>query len=179
MAILFLAPSGSFRPRTRSLSPLFTHGLLTALAARRSKTHGRRLGEKDSVWRGHPAARGSHRTRKVGGRNQRGFARLSALLQRDALFRNHNNSRHGKLSAVVLQLRQEVASGHVLGPRIYCVGAMIDAADPAWPDLAYAISSRAQIPGIVERDKRAGVDLLKGLRESFGPHVASACGASA
>jgi len=68
----------------------------------------------------------------------------------------------GNYQPWVLQLRQEVASGHVLGPRIYCVGAMIDAADPAWPDLAYAVSSRAQIPGFVERDKRAGVDLLKG-----------------
>ncbi len=68
----------------------------------------------------------------------------------------------GNYQPWVLQLRQEVASGHVLGPRIYCVGAMIDAADPAWPDLAYALSSRSQIPGFVERDKRAGVDLLKG-----------------
>jgi imidazolonepropionase-like amidohydrolase len=68
----------------------------------------------------------------------------------------------GNYQPWVLQLRQEVASGHVLGPRIYCVGAMIDAADPAWPDLAYAVSSRAQIPSFVERDKRAGVDLLKG-----------------
>jgi imidazolonepropionase-like amidohydrolase len=68
----------------------------------------------------------------------------------------------GNYQPWVLQLRQEVASGHVLGPRIYCVGAMIDAADPAWPDLAYAVSSRAQIPGFVERDKLAGVDLLKG-----------------
>src|SRR5262249_7160115 len=48
------------------------------------------------------------------------------------------------------------------GPRIYCVGAMIDAADPAWPDLAYAVASRSQIPGFVARDKTAGVDLLKG-----------------
>jgi len=62
----------------------------------------------------------------------------------------------------VLQLRQEVASGHLLGPRIYCTGAMIDAADPAWPDLAYALTSRAQIPEIVQRDKRANVDLIKG-----------------
>jgi len=38
------------------------------------------------------------------------------------------------------------ASGHLLGPRIYCTGAMIDAADPAWPDLAYALTSRAQNP---------------------------------
>jgi len=68
----------------------------------------------------------------------------------------------GNYQPWVLQLRQEVASGHVLGPRIYCVGAMIDAADPAWPDLAYAVSSRSQLRGVVERDKTAGVDLLKG-----------------
>ena len=61
----------------------------------------------------------------------------------------------------ILQLRQEVASGHLLGPRIYCTGAMIDAADPAWPDLAYPIASKAQIPAIVQRDKQAKVDLIK------------------
>src|SRR5467141_1568583 len=68
----------------------------------------------------------------------------------------------GNYQPWVLQLRQEVASGHLLGPRIYCTGAMIDAADPAWPDLAYALTSRAQIPEIVQRDKRANVDLIKG-----------------
>lgn len=62
----------------------------------------------------------------------------------------------------ILQLRQEAASGHLLSPRIFCTGAMIDAADPAWPDLAYALTSRAQIPDFVQRDKRAGVDLIKG-----------------
>ncbi len=39
---------------------------------------------------------------------------------------------------------------------------MIDAADPAWPDLAYAISSRYQIPEFVRRDKAARVDMIKG-----------------
>ena len=34
-------------------------------------------------------------------------------------------------------------------------------ADPAWPDLAYALTSRAQIPEFVQRDKRANVDLIK------------------
>src|SRR2546426_10155625 len=68
----------------------------------------------------------------------------------------------GNYQPWVLQLRQEVASGHLLGPRIYCTGAMIDAADPAWPDLAYALTSRAQIPEFVQRDKRANVDLIKG-----------------
>jgi imidazolonepropionase-like amidohydrolase len=68
----------------------------------------------------------------------------------------------GNYQPWVLQLRQEVASGRLLGPRIYCTGAMIDASDPAWPDLAYALTSRAQIPEFVQRDKRAKVDLIKG-----------------
>ncbi len=62
----------------------------------------------------------------------------------------------------ILQLRQESAQGRLMAPRIYCTGAMIDASDPAWPDFAYALSSTAQIPAIVQRDKRAGVDLIKG-----------------
>lgn len=68
----------------------------------------------------------------------------------------------GNYQPWILQLRQEVASGHLLGPRIYCTGAMIDAAEPAWPDLAYALSTRAQIPEFVQRDKHAKVDLIKG-----------------
>lgn len=68
----------------------------------------------------------------------------------------------GNYQPWVLQLRQEAASGHLLSPRIYCTGAMIDAADPAWPDLAYALTSRAQIPEFVLRDKQNGVDLIKG-----------------
>ena len=68
----------------------------------------------------------------------------------------------GNYQPWVLQLRQEAASGHLLSPLIYCTGAMIDAADPAWPDLAYSLTSRTQIPEFVERDKRNGVDLIKG-----------------
>ncbi len=68
----------------------------------------------------------------------------------------------GNYQPWILQLRQEVASGRLLGPRIYCTGAMIDAADPAWPDFAYALTSRAQIPEFVQRDKRANVDFIKG-----------------
>jgi len=68
----------------------------------------------------------------------------------------------GNYQPWVLQLRQEAASGRLLSPRIYCTGAMIDAADPAWPDLAYSLTSRTQIPEFVQRDKRNGVDLIKG-----------------
>jgi imidazolonepropionase-like amidohydrolase len=67
----------------------------------------------------------------------------------------------GNYQPWVLQLRQEQAAGRLRGPRIYCVGAMIDASDPAWPDLAYALTSRYQIPAFVERDKLAMVDLIK------------------
>jgi len=62
----------------------------------------------------------------------------------------------------ILQLRQESARGRLLAPHIYCTGAMIDGADPAWPDLAYSLSSAAQVPALVKRDKDAGVDLIKG-----------------
>lgn len=67
----------------------------------------------------------------------------------------------GNYQPWVLQLRQEQAAGRLRAPRIYCVGAMIDAADPAWPDLAYPLASRYQIPAFVERDKLAKVDLIK------------------
>jgi imidazolonepropionase-like amidohydrolase len=68
----------------------------------------------------------------------------------------------GNYAPFILQLRQEVAAGRVLGPRIYCVGAMVDSADAAWPDLAYAVSSRALLPEIVRRGKQGKVDMLKG-----------------
>jgi imidazolonepropionase-like amidohydrolase len=67
----------------------------------------------------------------------------------------------GNYQPWVLQLRQEQAAGRLLAPRIYCVGAMLDGTDPAWPDLAYAVTSRFQIPMFVERDKQAHVDMIK------------------
>jgi imidazolonepropionase-like amidohydrolase len=67
----------------------------------------------------------------------------------------------GNYQPWVLQLRQEQTAGRLLAPRIYCVGAMLDGTDPAWPDLAYAVSSRYQIPMFVERDKQAHVDMIK------------------
>lgn len=67
----------------------------------------------------------------------------------------------GNYQPWVLQLRQEQAAGRLRGPRIYCVGAMLDATDPAWPDLAYAVTSRYQLPAFVERDRLAKVDMIK------------------
>jgi imidazolonepropionase-like amidohydrolase len=68
----------------------------------------------------------------------------------------------GNYAPFVLQLRQEVEAGRVRGPRIYCVGAMVDSADAAWPDLAYAVASRALLPETVRRGKQVRVDMLKG-----------------
>jgi imidazolonepropionase-like amidohydrolase len=62
----------------------------------------------------------------------------------------------------ILQLRQEVASGRLLGPRIYCVGAIIDGVDTTFPDLSQTISSISQIPDLVRRQKQAKVDFIKG-----------------
>jgi imidazolonepropionase-like amidohydrolase len=68
----------------------------------------------------------------------------------------------GNYAPFIRQLRDEVAAGRVRGPRIYCVGAMLDAADTAWPDLAYTVSTRSLLPEMVRRGKQARVDMLKG-----------------
>src|SRR5262245_2466861 len=68
----------------------------------------------------------------------------------------------------VLQLRQEVAAGRLLGPRIYCVGALVDGVDSAWPDMTYTLTSIAQIPDLVRRQKQPKVDLIKGY-ENLSP----------
>jgi imidazolonepropionase-like amidohydrolase len=68
----------------------------------------------------------------------------------------------GNFQPWVLQLRQEAAGGRLVAPRIYCVGAFIDGLDAAWPDQSYTLVAMAQIPDLVGREKRAGVDLIKG-----------------
>ncbi len=67
----------------------------------------------------------------------------------------------GNVQPYVLQLRQEVAAGRLVGPRIYAAGVMIDGADPRWPPAAYTVSSVDQVPTIVARQKRDGVDIIK------------------
>lgn len=55
----------------------------------------------------------------------------------------------GNVVPFILQLRTEVQAGRVLGPRIYCVGPLVDGADPVWPALSVAIASKDQVPRIV------------------------------
>ena len=68
----------------------------------------------------------------------------------------------GNVQPYIVQLRAEVAAGRLLGPRIYCVGPLIDGADPAWPPLSYAVSSVGQVAPVVKALKRDNVDLIKG-----------------
>jgi imidazolonepropionase-like amidohydrolase len=67
----------------------------------------------------------------------------------------------GNVEPFIVQIRAEVAAGRLLGPRIYCVGPLIDGADPAWPPLSRAVSSVAQVPDVVRALKRDNVDLIK------------------
>jgi imidazolonepropionase-like amidohydrolase len=67
----------------------------------------------------------------------------------------------GNVEPFVLQLRAAVRAGLVLGPRIYCVGPILDGADPVWPALSLAISSKDQVPRIVESLAGEKVDFIK------------------
>jgi imidazolonepropionase-like amidohydrolase len=67
----------------------------------------------------------------------------------------------GNVEPFVLQLRSAVRSGLVLGPRIYCVGPILDGADPVWPALSVAIASKDQVPRIVESLAGEKVDFIK------------------
>jgi imidazolonepropionase-like amidohydrolase len=67
----------------------------------------------------------------------------------------------GNVGPFVLQLRAEVAAGRVRGPRIYCVGPILDGADPVWPSLSIAIASKDQVPRIVDSLAADKVDFIK------------------
>lgn len=67
----------------------------------------------------------------------------------------------GNVLPYILQIRQEVKAGRIQGPRIYCVGPLVDGADPLWPPLSYSVSSIEQIPKRVRQLKSAGVDVIK------------------
>src|SRR5215469_6499670 len=67
----------------------------------------------------------------------------------------------GNVESYVLQLRAETAAGRLLGPRIYCVGPLVDGADPFWPELSRVVASQDQIPGLVRQLAADKVDLIK------------------
>jgi imidazolonepropionase-like amidohydrolase len=67
----------------------------------------------------------------------------------------------GNVEPFILQLREEVSAGRVLGPRIYCVGPLIDGADPVWPALSFAVASKDQVPRLVASLAAEKVDFIK------------------
>jgi imidazolonepropionase-like amidohydrolase len=67
----------------------------------------------------------------------------------------------GNVQPFVVQLRDEIAAGRLVGPRIYCAGAIVDGADPDWPFISYSVTSPEQIPKIVRRLKGDRVDIIK------------------
>ena len=67
----------------------------------------------------------------------------------------------GNVESYVLQLRAETAAGRLLGPRIYCVGPLVDGSDPFWPELSRAVVSQDQVPGLVRQLADEKVDLIK------------------
>jgi len=67
----------------------------------------------------------------------------------------------GNVESYVLQLRAETAAGRLLGPRIYCVGPIVDGPDPFWPELSRAVVSQNQISELVHQLATEKVDLIK------------------
>jgi imidazolonepropionase-like amidohydrolase len=78
----------------------------------------------------------------------------------------------GNVQPYVLQLRQEIDAGRLLGPRIFCAGPVIDGADPVWPPISASVSSLEQIPKLVAQLKASGVDILKAYVGLSDPMVA-------
>ncbi|MEQ9463426.1 MAG: amidohydrolase family protein [Haliea sp.] len=79
----------------------------------------------------------------------------------------------GNVMPYIIQMRNEIAAGRLLGPRIYSVGALVDGPDPVWPPIAFALSSSAQIPAIVEQLANAGVDAIKAYQGLSVPQLQS------
>ncbi|HXW89972.1 MAG TPA: amidohydrolase family protein [Terriglobales bacterium] len=67
----------------------------------------------------------------------------------------------GNIESYVLQLRAETAAGRLLGPRIYCVGPLVDGPDPFWPELSRVVVSQDQVPRLVRQLAAEKVDLIK------------------
>ncbi len=67
----------------------------------------------------------------------------------------------GNMKAYIIQMRDEIAAGRLVGPRIYCAGPLIDGPDPLWAPISYSVSSVEQIPKIVRQLKQDRVDIIK------------------
>lgn len=68
----------------------------------------------------------------------------------------------GNSMPFITQIKQEINAGRLRGPRVFCVGPMIDSADPIWPSLAEPLSSYGQVPRLLQRLVDNHVDMVKG-----------------
>jgi imidazolonepropionase-like amidohydrolase len=85
----------------------------------------------------------------------------------------------GNVMPFVVQLRDEIAAGNLLGPRIYCVGPLVDGPAPRWPSLSIGLVSEAQVPDVVSLLERAQVDAVKGYKGLSNPILAKLVSAAA
>ncbi len=67
----------------------------------------------------------------------------------------------GNMKAYIIQMRDEIAAGRLVGPRIYCAGPLIDGPDPLWAPISYSVTSVEQIPKMVRQLKQDRVDIIK------------------
>ena len=68
----------------------------------------------------------------------------------------------GNSMAFITQLKQEINAGRLRGPRVFCVGPMIDSTDPIWPSLAEPFGSFGDAPRLIKRLVDNHVDMVKG-----------------
>jgi len=68
----------------------------------------------------------------------------------------------GNSMPFITQIKQEINASRLRGPRVFCVGPMIDSADPIWPSLAEPLSSYGQVPRLLQRLVDNHVDMVKG-----------------
>ena len=68
----------------------------------------------------------------------------------------------GNSMPFITQIKEEIKAGRLRGPRVFCVGPMIDSADPIWPSLAEPLSSYGQVPRLIQRLVDNHVDMVKG-----------------
>jgi imidazolonepropionase-like amidohydrolase len=79
----------------------------------------------------------------------------------------------GNVGPFILQMRAETAAGRLPGPRIYCVGPLLDGPDPVWPEISLPIVSSTQIPKVISRLKSNNVDLVKLYVGLSDPEIAA------
>ena len=85
---------------------------------------------------------------------------------------SRDDSRHRQFDAACdAEIRQEIAAGRLRGPRVFCVGPMIDSTDPIWPSLAEPLTSFGQVPRLVKRLAANKVDFIKAYAGLSDLHI--------